>query len=1167
MINNIYIIIYIITEFVCLAMLYFLWRQTKKTDSSRALIWLIFITTIWTGVEILASMGSIINETAHLYLWRAAFFFGGLTTYSLLCFVLTFFGICKKINFKIKISIGFVLSVVSFYLMVISSGTVKNILADRSIWEIGYTTGNWFPLTVLIVGLPMFLSLVFTLWKCITAENIEDRKRFGIMALGISFPTLGGSLTNLILPLLGIVHFPRLANLSSVALIGVLFYIIYELNAFRDDVKRYSIRFRLVVMIVMTTFFGSVAGFFIYYSDSLKVINQEIYRNFDSISQTKAYEVQSFLDFQREKLSLTIKSSIVIGELFNKTQQDEEYFVILKKVKDKLNLISDKEIKDVILLDKNGQVIAVSKNNQEEGKDYSQNEIYTKALNKEFISGIKKEENSDNYYFTISVPFFDAQKNKFQGMIIGKIDTGVLEKLLVEKIDLGNTGEIFLVNGEKYLITPAKYLSRENILKTKIETINTQNCFLDREDSTSHTNHEIVNIFSDYRNVQVLGAHVYMPQMDWCLVSKIDQREISNRYEKGLSIRFFISLFIILGISGLVAYFYSLTISRPVNSLRDGADEISEGNLDYKVKISYRDEFGQLAQAFNLMSEKLKQSYVTLENKIKERTNELEVAILEMRDSRKAMLNILEDVEDEKEKSEALARDLEKFNLAVENASDQIMILDSNGTILYANQAMEKITGFKLRDIIGKKIESKELGGDVKKKDFYKKILDQIKLDKKSFSGEITNIRKDGESYVALVSISPILDEKEEVRFFVDIERDISEQKMAEEQIRKILNDLQERSQSLNMEKLKSDALLANIGDGIVATDQDGNITIVNDSIEKLLGWSRKELVNRSSIEALNLFYKDLKEVPISKRPMVLALSTGEKSSTPLGETYYYKRKDGSIFPAGITVTPFVLNGKIVGTVSIIRDITIEKNIDQAKTEFVSLASHQLRTPLTSINWYSEMILSEDAGRINKTQKEYAKTIWDSSQRMTELVNSLLNVSRLELGTFIIEPKPMEMVAVAEDVLKELTVKILEKKMKINKIYKPKEINLNADSKLLRIVFQNLFSNAVKYTPENGTVGIKIEKKSKEFYIEVSDTGYGIPEKDQAFIFGKLFRADNVRQKEMEGTGLGLYIVKTIIENAGGKTWFKSVENKGTTFYVTLPLSGMLKKEGSKPLG
>jgi len=125
---------------------------------------------------------------------------------------------------------------------------------------------------------------------------------------------------------------------------------------------------------------------------------------------------------------------------------------------------------------------------------------------------------------------------------------------------------------------------------------------------------------------------------------------------------------------------------------------------------------------------------------------------------------------------------------------------------------------------------------------------------------------------------------------------------------------------------------------------------------------------------------------------------------------------------------------------------------------------------------------------------------------------------------------------------------------------------ISADSKLMRIVFQNLLSNAVKYTPDAGQVSLEIKKQDPDVLIKVSDTGLGIPKNQQAKIFSKLFRADNVQAKDVDGTGLGLYIVKAILDSSGGKVWFESEENKGASFYASLPLSGMSKKKGIKKL-
>jgi len=182
------------------------------------------------------------------------------------------------------------------------------------------------------------------------------------------------------------------------------------------------------------------------------------------------------------------------------------------------------------------------------------------------------------------------------------------------------------------------------------------------------------------------------------------------------------------------------------------------------------------------------------------------------------------------------------------------------------------------------------------------------------------------------------------------------------------------------------------------------------------------------------------------------------------------------------------------------------------------------------------------------------------------LVNALLNVSRIDLGTFAIVPEPCDFVELSKSVLSELIPGIKTKKMEIEEVYDKNLPKINADPKLARIIFQNLLSNAVKYTPEKGKISVSIKKEDKDILITVKDTGYGIPKKDQPRTFEKLFRADNVRQKDPDGTGLGLYILKSILEQSGGKIWFESEENKGTAFYVTIPLSGMKAKEGSRGL-
>jgi two-component system, sensor histidine kinase len=231
------------------------------------------------------------------------------------------------------------------------------------------------------------------------------------------------------------------------------------------------------------------------------------------------------------------------------------------------------------------------------------------------------------------------------------------------------------------------------------------------------------------------------------------------------------------------------------------------------------------------------------------------------------------------------------------------------------------------------------------------------------------------------------------------------------------------------------------------------------------------------------------------------------------------------------------------------------KIIDKAKTEFVSLASHQLRTPLTLISWYTEILVNGDAGELNEKQKDCLKEIYIGNQRMIDLVNDILSTSRIDMGTLALEPKLIDLAKIAENVLKEIGPLVKDKEMKINEAYEKNLPRIMADPEMVRMIFQNLLSNSLKYTPRGGQITVEIKKQNSHVLIIISDNGFGIPENQKNRIFTKMFRADNIKVKETSGTGLGLYIVWAIVKKSGGKIWFESKEGKGTTFFVTLPRS------------
>ena len=375
-----------------------------------------------------------------------------------------------------------------------------------------------------------------------------------------------------------------------------------------------------------------------------------------------------------------------------------------------------------------------------------------------------------------------------------------------------------------------------------------------------------------------------------------------------------------------------------------------------------------------------------------------------------------------------------------------------------------------------------------------------------------------------------------------------------------------EALQDVEEEKAETRALLTAIGDGVIATDISGMVVFMNPTAEELLGWKVEEVLGRKIYDFLRMVDENDQPMEINKRPVYLALKIGQKVTSSVQKTYYYIKRNGEKLPVSISVTPVVMKDKMIGAINVFRDIIQEKRADKAKTEFVSLASHQLRTPLSAINWYTEMLLDGDAGKLTKQQKQYLLEVRESNRRMVILVGSLLNVSRIDLGTFAITPEMCEISLVAKRVLSEIAPAIKAKSLKVEENYDKNVEKISADPQIMTIILQNLLTNAVKYTPEKGNIRISTEKQAENVLIGVKDTGYGIPKKDQGKIFEKLFRASNVKDKETDGTGLGLYIIKSIVDQFGGKIWFVSEENKGTAFYVTIPLSGMKTKSGTKAL-
>ena len=498
-------------------------------------------------------------------------------------------------------------------------------------------------------------------------------------------------------------------------------------------------------------------------------------------------------------------------------------------------------------------------------------------------------------------------------------------------------------------------------------------------------------------------------------------------------------------------------------------------------------------------------------------------------------LAIIRDVAKHKRVEEEIKNYQRRTESLINSSSDLIFLKDKNFRYLIANKAHEKLFNIKVEDIIGKTdfdFMPKEAAEGCRKSDA--EALKSGFISREEWVG--------GKCFHAIKQ--KVVGAKGKIIGITAVIRDITERKQIEERLKK--------------SKEFAESLIASTKDGFSILDSRGVHININEALCKMTGFSREELIGVGPPHP----YWPPEEYENIQKAFKKTLR-GEFKDFEL----IFMRKNGERFP--VIVSPSWLRkekGEVISYFATVKDITERKRIDRAKTEFVSLASHQLRTPLTNINWYSEMLLLGKAGELSNQQIKYLKEIYTANQQLIKLVNLLLNVSRIELGTLGIKPEPIDIIEIANIVLKELLPQIKNKKLKVEKNYSKKLPIINADPNIVHIVFENLLSNAVKYTPKRGRVKLLIKKQKSDVLIRVSDTGYGIPKDQQSRIFTKFFRADNIVEKEPNGTGLGLYIAKSVLEQSGGKIWFESEENKGTTFYVAIPIEEMKKKKGTKKL-
>jgi PAS domain S-box-containing protein len=361
-------------------------------------------------------------------------------------------------------------------------------------------------------------------------------------------------------------------------------------------------------------------------------------------------------------------------------------------------------------------------------------------------------------------------------------------------------------------------------------------------------------------------------------------------------------------------------------------------------------------------------------------------------------------------------------------------------------------------------------------------------------------------------------------------------------------DELNEAVHTLLVESSKRESILEGVADGVLFADAEGEITVFNAAAERLLGVPRQTVLGNSVegfVAKLNLPGEIWKEIP--RRWAELRERRDEAAF--IEERY---EVDGRTF--SMRLTPVVRERQFLGTVAVWRDISQDVELNRAKSEFVSSVSHELRIPMTSIKGYTDLLLKEAAGPLSDQQSEFLRTIQNNADRLSILVNDLLDISRIETGRMQLKQEKVDLNRVAGDVIAELRPRADEKRQSLTNEIPTNLPPARADVTRVAQILTNLIGNAIAYTPEKGSIRVLGRLLDGRVQVDVIDNGIGIAPEEQARIWERFYRSEHPAVSKQMGTGLGLAIVRSLVQLHGGKVWVESEPGRGSTFSLTLPV-------------
>ncbi|MCK5213758.1 MAG: PAS domain S-box protein [Candidatus Omnitrophica bacterium] len=867
------------------------------------------------------------------------------------------------------------------------------------------------------------------------------------------------------------------------------------------------------------------------YVETKKSLRDAISVHLVTAIQSRTRRLETFLKEQKNGIS-QLSQSFVLRSLLSVDKQGvvykEMYNNAIKKLQGTKKI--SEAVSEIFVLDAYGKII-VSSDERKTGLDRSTDAYFLGGKSGPYIKDVYFSQTTGGKLLTVSAPIIDDKTGSLLGVVVERMNLDLLEKITTCRIGLGKTGEIYLVNQYGYMITPSRFI-KDTFLKQKINSENVKEAFADVKKSGDKTHGHHPFSYKNYKGVDVWGVHDHITEMKWVLIAEIDEKEAMAPLTR---LRLF--LFVVFIVTFLLAWLIGIVMAKfitgPIHKLHEGTEIIGDGNLDYKMEAQANDEIGQLARAFNKMTDDLRDTSVS-----KDYVNNIFTSM-----------------------------------------TDALVVISPEGKIITLNRAICGLLGYGEEELIGKDVNFLFVEEEISRAET--KMGGFIK----GGEGELTNYEtnyktKNGTKIPVLLNCSVMKNKEGDITNIVCVARDITERKQAERELRE------------SEEKVRT--LYDSSSDAIMLLDDKGFFDC-NEATLQLFGCAtREEFCSRHPADLSPPTQPDgTDSMSYARNNITVALKEGNKRFEHLHrrldgtdfsaevlldamvlsgkkvlqarvfDITERKKAEHALKKANKDLTANELALKhILGDLQKTNE-ALENTQNQllqsekmvATGQLAAGVAHEIKNPLAIILMSIESMEDVIKNLDEKSQRRIQMVV-EAAERANKIVNELLVFSRrtsFHLKTVNLREIIAGAVILARNIREDQDVNILEE-------VEEDEILLEGDHVLLEQAFLNLFVNAIDSMDGGGGLGIKIfrdggsvkERSPKDIIVEVSDTGSGIPGEEIKDIFTPFFTT----KEQGKGTGLGLSTVYIIInERHKGDIKVESKVGVGTKFIVTLPAS------------